>query len=99
MSDKPLTASQRRGLEILRDHPNLGYPKEFAHLMWPDSPGWNTRRKCGNYGVHKGGGMYVTAGCYLGRLERLGLVESRYLYRDSNERRWTLTQKAVGLLA
>ena len=74
MSDG-LTEPQRRALEIIRDEPGLR-PARFAEKMWPDSPGWRTRRKCGGYGVHQGGGMYVAAGQYLGKLRGRGLIET-----------------------
>ena len=68
-----LTLSQRRALEILREHPDL-LAKEFARLMWPDSDCWRHPTKCG-YGVHRGGGMYLAAGGFLGKLYHKGLVQ------------------------
>ena len=79
MKKKRLTKSQEKALLILHDHHGLIRPKIFAKAMWPDSPGWDRYAKCGD-GVHKGGGMYVTAGCYLGKLVRTGLVQ--YDIRD-----------------
>lgn len=67
-----LTAAQRRGLSILRDHGPL-MPKDFAEKMWPDSEGWQRQARCG-YGVHPGGGMYTAAGGYLGKLRGRGWV-------------------------
>lgn len=69
---KPLTPSRRRALEILRDHGPIR-PREFARVMWPDSPGWNFPAKSGPRGTHRGGGMYLAAGGLLGKLRREGL--------------------------
>lgn len=76
MAEK-LTDAQRRALEIVQSNPGIS-AAEFARKMWPESHGWNTRRKCGGYGVHKGGGMYVAAGQYLGKLHRAGLVKRSF---------------------
>ena len=72
MSASPLTAGQRRALEILRDEPDL-LAKEFARLMWPDSDCWRHPVKCG-YGSHRGGGMYLAAGGFLGKLYHKGFT-------------------------
>lgn len=72
-----LTEARRRALEIVRDHPGIS-ASNFAARMWPDSEGWQHRRKCGGYGVHNGGGMYVAAGQYLGKLRKIGLVRRDY---------------------
>lgn len=50
-------------------------PSEFAPKMWPNSPCWQNARKCGKTGVHRGMGMYCSAGCYLGNIVRRGLAE------------------------
>ena len=70
-----LTDFRRRALEIIRDNPGI-WPARFAELAWPDSEGWRRQRKCGNHGAHRGGGMYVAAGQYLGKLRREGLIYS-----------------------
>ena len=49
-------------------------PKAFAHILWPDSPGWVNSRACGPKGRHQGMGMYCSAGCYLGTLAKKGYV-------------------------
>ena len=70
-----LTASQRRALEIIRDNPRIK-PRAFAELMWPDSPCWNKRARCGAYGTSVGGGMATAAGGYLGKLRKLGYLDT-----------------------
>jgi len=67
-----LTPKQKRALEIIRKNPGIR-PREFAKLMWPDSPRWRNMAKCG-YGVHQGGGMYLAAGGFMGKLNKLGLI-------------------------
>lgn len=69
-----MTPSMTKALTILRDHGPIK-PREFARLMWPDSPAWKLPAKAGPKGTHKGGGMYTAAGGYLGRLHRAGLAE------------------------
>lgn len=48
-------------------------PREFAQLMWPDSPGWNRMHRCG-YGVSAGARMPVVGGQFLGKLRARGLI-------------------------
>ena len=74
MKSSDLSVTVVRALVILRDHGPLR-PREFAELMWPDSEGWLRYAKCGPYGSHKGGGMYLAGGGFLGRLRVKGLVE------------------------
>lgn len=73
-----LTASQRRALEVIREwwtvYRKEIRPREFARRMWPDSPRWQVHVKCGPNGSHRGGGMYLAGGGYLGKLARLGLI-------------------------
>lgn len=75
-----MTDATKRALTIIRDHGPIR-PREFADLMWPDSPGHNRYSKCGPKGSHRGGGMYLAAGGYLGKLRRRGLIryEDHYL--------------------
>lgn len=60
-------------------------PKLFAREMWPDSPGWRRCSKAGNNGVIKGGGMYLAAGGYLGKLSKRKLVT---IETDTTGRPW-----------
>lgn len=94
-----LTDKQGRSLQIIRDE-DFTHPARFAELAWPDSPGWNHSRKSGGYGVAKGMGMFVAAGCHLGILERLGLVTVRYIGEATkgHGRKWTLTDDGQRLL-
>lgn len=68
-----MTDVERRALEIVARYGPI-MPREFAALMWPDSPGWKRHSKCGPKGVSQGGGMRLAAGGYLGRLRKRGLV-------------------------
>jgi hypothetical protein len=63
-----------RALKIIQQAGGSIRPKAMAHALWPDSPRWEYRRKCGQKGVHAGMGMYCSAGCYLGTLARKGLL-------------------------
>lgn len=95
-----ISETTRRALRIIRDNPErIRFAKDFARLMWPDSPAWKRSKKCG-YGSHLGGGMYSAGGGYLGKLEKMGLI--RCGYREGlNEfaRRWTLTAEGERALA
>jgi hypothetical protein len=95
-----LTEKQAKSLRILRDN-DIAYPAQFAKLAWPDADGWRRGRKCGNNGIHRGGGMYVAAGCHLGILARLGLITARYRHHglDTSARAFRLTEDGVRLLA
>jgi len=77
-----LTEAQKKACQILRDHGPIR-PREFAQKMWPDSPAWRHSCRCGPNGAHRGGGMYLAGGGYLGRLVHLGLAkytgEFRYI--------------------
>jgi hypothetical protein len=94
-----LTEKQARSLRILRDH-DVAYPAQFARLAWPDADGWRHPRKCGNNGVHRGGGMYVAAGCHLGILVRLGLITDYYKHHglDTSARAFRLSDDGRRLL-
>jgi hypothetical protein len=69
--EKKPTGNQLKALGIIREHGPLR-PREFARFMWPDSEGWNHHVRCGPNGSHKGGGMYTSAGMYLGKLYQRG---------------------------
>lgn len=72
-----LTQPQKRALRILRDHGPLR-PREFAGLMWPDSPGWNRLHNCGPYGAAYGTMMPMCGGGYLAKLKYRGWVEESW---------------------
>lgn len=67
-----MTDSQKKALEILRDHGPMtaGW---FAERMWPDSPNWGKHFNSGS-GCVVGKGMRLCGGSYLGRLRKIGLV-------------------------
>jgi hypothetical protein len=65
-----------KALLIIKNHPEIHGPRDFARLMWPNSPAWRHYTKCGS-GVHRGGGMYLAAGGFLGKLIRAGLIRQR----------------------
>lgn len=68
-------------------------PKKFAKLAWPDSPKWETVRKCGKSGYYKGMGMFVAAGQYLGRLAKKG-----YLEKNSKTGKYGITEAGATFL-
>ncbi len=78
------TAKQIKALRIFAEHGPM-MPKVFAEYMWPDSEGWNRVAKCGPKGVHPGGGMYMAAGGYIGKLCKQGWVQS---VRRFDQRFW-----------
>lgn len=69
-----LTEIQIKALQIVKDYRRIT-PRRFAELMWPNSKCWNHSTKCGPSGVTRGGGMWLAAGGYLGRLRKLKLVD------------------------
>lgn len=79
----PLTKAQRKALEILRDLPDtIGrhrtYGAQFAHLMWPDSPGWEKWSHGHRNGTAKATGIKRAGGAYLARLEKQGWVRTEF---------------------
>lgn len=76
MTKKKLRVQQNtlRALKIIRDAGGSIRPKAMAKALWPESEKWGYARACGPKGVHRGMGMYCSAGCYLGTLARKGLL-------------------------
>jgi hypothetical protein len=68
MSDKT-----KKALQILADNPGLT-ASGFASLMWPDSDGWRRVKNTG-HGATRGKGMWLSAGGYLAKLRKIGLVD------------------------
>lgn len=64
-------------------------PSEFARIMWPNSPRWTRRVKCGRNGVSVGGGMNLAGGAFLGKLRKANLIS--YYYPDDYATRYILT--------
>lgn len=52
-------------------------PKEFAKAMWPDSEGWQRVGNVG-HGAHRGAGMQLAGGSFLGKLRYQGLIWGGY---------------------
>jgi len=71
-----VTETVLKALEIIDKYGSIT-PKYFARHMWPDSEGWSHHVKCGN-GSHRGGGMYMAAGGYLGKLNKEGWIRMQY---------------------
>lgn len=68
-----------KALRLVRDHGPVA-PAKFAEMMWPDSPAWNKVYMAGNKGgAVRGRGIVRSAGSYLGKPRKAGLV-----YRNSN---------------
>lgn len=67
-----MTERRKRALEILKDNPDIG-ANHFASLFWPDSKAWNKSYNTGN-GATRGKGMWLSAGSYLAKLVKAGLV-------------------------
>lgn len=80
-----------KALKLVCDHGPVA-PAKFAELMWPDSPAWNRVYTVGNKGgAVRGRGILRSAGSYLGKLRKAGLV-----YRNSN---WLYEISADGIEA
>ncbi|MDF2915887.1 MAG: hypothetical protein K0S70_104 [Microbacterium sp.] len=77
-----LTTAQEKGIETLRANQPLS-PREFAMLMWPDSPAWHkrTRKFGGRDPGAVGGTMPMNGARLLWRLFDLKLA-----YRDETGR-------------
>lgn len=64
-------------------------PAWIANAVFPDDhPGWTRSCKCGPYGSHRGSGLVMMMGGYLGKLKRADppLVESWYRGSDRGHR-------------
>lgn len=59
-------------------------PREFAQLMWPDSPGWQRSHRCG-YGASRGAMMPKVGGGFLGRLYHRGLITTGNRLTDAGK--------------
>ena len=101
MRELPRGVGQKtlQALRIIRDNEPLR-PTRFAELMWPDSRYWRVHYKCGPKGSTTGRGLVMSAGSYLGKMQRLGLT-----IRSSRKRpwgdwtyEWFITEKGRDLL-
>lgn len=102
-----LTPPQLRALTALRDISDKprgsagrprgsASPREIAHELWPDSPGWTrvSKRGATAAGGALGATMPMKAATLLWRLDAAGVGESPAI--DSNA--WTITQRGRDLL-
>ena len=80
-----LTGPQRKALQIVAQHAPI-HPKQFAEVMWPDSPCWRHSCRVG-HGASRGAGMSLAAGGYLGKLARKGWIIMRYQFLGKEYRR------------
>lgn len=77
-----------RALEIINTI-DIPSPSGFAHLMWPQSSAWKRDR---------GRSMARSAGGYLGRLEKAGLIKSSWRLWPYKRREWRLTDTGKQIL-
>jgi hypothetical protein len=66
-----MTATDK-ALKLIHDK-EIKYSRDFAKLMWPESPYWKVVYNVGN-GATKGAGMWRSGGSFLGRLHSAGLI-------------------------
>ena len=71
MNPTPTTIA---ALRVVQRH-KVTTPAQFANLMWPDSPAHKRHYKVGNSrGTAQGAALNRSAGAYLGKLKKWGLV-------------------------
>ena len=88
-----------QALRIIREHEPL-YPARFARLMWPDSRYWNVNYHCGPRGSSYGRGLVMSAGSYLWKMQRLGLINRFRRRRAWGDyvHEWFITEKGRDLV-
>lgn len=91
-----LTEARSRALKIIGDNPGIT-PQRFSFLAWPDAPGHNRMGKAGPYGSTRGSGMWIAAGCFLGTIERAGLI--RHTRRSRFDNGYELTPSGRSALS
>lgn len=76
---KPFKPSARmvEALKILRDKKPKSH-SYFARLYWPDNLMHKRTSNAGNHGSRRGAGAWLSAGSYLGKLKKRGLVSRNY---------------------
>jgi hypothetical protein len=90
-----MSPARLRALRIIADEPGIR-PREFAKKMWPDSDGWKRHSRSGPKGAHRGGGMYLTGGAFLGRLNNDGLTYHTNTYQyDTGHALTTAGERAL----
>ena len=70
---QPLTEKTIAALQILAEHDQGLTAANFARLRWKDSIAWKRSYNTGN-GATRGKGMWLSAGSYLAKLKKRGLV-------------------------
>lgn len=82
-----------RDLEIAEKDKQWSTPRYVAGRIFPkDHPGWRRSCKCGPNGSHRGSGLVLFMGGYLGKLRRDDLVH------QGRDRSNVLTNKGRELL-
>jgi len=68
-----------RALQLIHEEGGRGLTAtDLAARLWPDSPYHRVSYKCGNRGSSKGRGLVKSAGSFLGKMRKLGLVEKKW---------------------
>ena len=80
-----------KALKILAEN-EVKMARQFARLMWPNSPCWEKVYNIGAYGATKGVGMWLVGGSFLGKLRDQGLIrqsvyDGRFVLTDKGEER------------
>lgn len=72
-----MTPGTKKALVIFRDQGSPLTPAQFARRYFPaDHPGWQRYGKCGPKGSHRGVGLVLWAGGFIGKLRRAGFLEA-----------------------
>jgi len=88
-----ITEKTYRALDILneREWDKPITARDFALKMWPDGK-WKKMYNVGN-GATSGVGMWLSAGSYLSKLKKRGLVWDEYDQQDGYQRFWHISSK------
>ncbi|MBA7654002.1 hypothetical protein ES703_61869 [subsurface metagenome] len=65
-----------KALLIIKEK-EVKYSRDFAKLMWPDSPCWQKVYNVGS-GATRGVGMWLAGGSFLGKLYQKGYIHQFY---------------------
>lgn len=85
-----------KALSWIRDNKGVK-PMKFAKHMWPNSGGYTRYYNQGN-GACSGKGMWLTAGSYVGKLKKKGLVRNYFDPLMPYNSGWALTSKGKEFL-
>jgi len=94
-----ISEKTKRVLEILNVPFGKGLSaREFSDQMWPDSPARNRSYNVGNGATH-GAGLWKSAGSYLSRLRKTGLIRDSFGEDGySLQRKWRITELGIKTL-